>query len=191
MEELREQLLASDPIQLRRRATQVLGKILAQRLDPRYRRTAMDVLNYLDQQEQAVSSAGWEAYRAAAAQIAALDAVETSRKKRGHSPSARPAAKALQRERETEGSDESMSIQPTPEVPEDAERREAEIRQVVADRQRMRLGEAPLFQKSSDKDSQLDDPTPLREEAAAGVVQWERKPGHFGKGGWTRQSSVH
>jgi hypothetical protein len=52
MEQLQEQLIVSDPVEMRRRATVVLGKILAQRLDPRYRRTAMDVLNYLDQQRR-------------------------------------------------------------------------------------------------------------------------------------------
>jgi hypothetical protein len=189
MEQLREQLLAGDPEEMRRRAHAVLGKILAQQLDPRYRRTAMDVLNYLDAQEQAVKTAGWEAYHTAAAQIAALDAVQTSRKNRGRSPSGYNAPKAPPQELEVEhGSGEGangLTIQPA-EAAEDAEQRRAEIFQVVADRQKMRLGEAPLLHKSADTDSRQDALTPPIEEPATERFEWVRKPGHFGKGGWMR-----
>ena len=40
MEELRKQLRAGDPAELRRRANAVLGRILAEQLDPKYRRNA-------------------------------------------------------------------------------------------------------------------------------------------------------
>jgi hypothetical protein len=60
MEQLREELLASNPVEMRRRANAVLGQILAKRLDPRYRRTALDVLKRLDEQERAAASADRE-----------------------------------------------------------------------------------------------------------------------------------
>jgi hypothetical protein len=187
MQRLQEQLLAGDPVEMRRRAHAVLGRILSQQLDPRYRRTAMDVLNYLDAQEQAVKKAGWEAYHAAAAEIAALDAVETGKRNRGRSPSGRNARKALHREAEVEiGSDEAneLNIQ-LAETAEDAERRRAEIFQVVSDRQEMRLREVPVVPRIRETDSRQDDPSPTRKEVIREVVL-KRKPGHFGKGGWMR-----
>src|SRR5215831_6296806 len=36
MDQLREELIASDPAEMRRRANAVLGQILAKKLDPRY-----------------------------------------------------------------------------------------------------------------------------------------------------------
>jgi hypothetical protein len=61
MEQLREELLDSNPVEMRRRANAVLGQILAKRLDPRYRRTALDVLKRLDDdQERAAARADRE-----------------------------------------------------------------------------------------------------------------------------------
>ena len=93
MEQLREELLASDPVEMRRRANAVLGQILAKQLDPRYRRTAIDVLRLLDEQERAAARADRESYRTVVAQMAALDAMEGGRTRRARSTSARPRAK--------------------------------------------------------------------------------------------------
>ena len=76
MEELRIQLRAGDPVELRRRANAVLGRILAEQLDPKYRRTALDTLRYLDNQERGVEKAEREALRTAMAQLALLDAID-------------------------------------------------------------------------------------------------------------------
>jgi hypothetical protein len=183
--ELREQLLASDSVEMRRRAQAVLGRILAERLDPRYRRTAMDVLHYLDERDRAATIAGWEAYRAAAAQITALDAIEAGTKNRTRSPSARARAKAVARELKIvgvtdEGTNE-LDLPLTPEAAQDAERRRDEIDQVIADRRRMRHGEAFELRPAQGMDFLLGDapePAPVKEEG----FQWAQKPGRFGKG---------
>ena len=93
IEQLREELLASDPVEMRSRANFVLGEILAKRLDPRYRRTALDVLKRLDEQERAAMKADREAYRTVVAQMAAIDAIENGATKRVRSTSAKPPAK--------------------------------------------------------------------------------------------------
>jgi hypothetical protein len=194
MEQLREELLASDPAEMRRRANAVLGRILAERLDPRYRRTAMDVLRYLDEQECSASSAGWEEYRSAATQIAALDAIEAGRKNVERSASGRPPRKPVHRELGIAGADveraKELSIPLTPQAAQDAERRSAEILQVVSDRQGARFGEKPTFQMGREIDDQQYDSLPVVAPAvpAEGIgFRLERKPGHFGKGGWKRQ----
>jgi hypothetical protein len=152
----------------------------------------MDVLRYLDAQEQAVDSAGWE-YRLAAARLASLGAVQIGRKNRERSPSDRAAVNALRREPDVgRASDESVDelyIQPA-ETAVDAERCR-ELFEMVKDRQRARFGETPVVPNIRETESRQDDLTPSRGEAAAEVVQWERIPGHFGKGGWRRQSNPH
>jgi hypothetical protein len=73
---------------MRRRANFVLGEILAKRLDPRYRRTALDVLKRLDAEQERAERADQEAYRTALAQMAAIDALEGGATKRARSTSA-------------------------------------------------------------------------------------------------------
>ncbi len=192
IEQLREELLASDPVVMRRRANAVLGRILAEQLDPRYRRTAVDVLRYLDEQECAAASAGWETYRAAAAQIAALDAGEASRQSVRRSPSGRPHTTAVHRELEVAGSDgeggNELSIPLMPEAAPDAERRRAEILEVVADRQRMRFGPERKSEKIQGMDSPRGGAPQLAEDTRAkpSALRLERRPGYFGKGSWRR-----
>jgi hypothetical protein len=84
MEQLREQLLASDPVEMRRRANAVLGQILAKQLDPRYRRTAADVLKRLDEEERAKARADQEAFRTLTAQMAVLDTIENGGRARSN-----------------------------------------------------------------------------------------------------------
>jgi hypothetical protein len=88
---------AADPVEMRRRANAVLSEILAKRLDPRYRRTALDVLKRLDEQERAAASADREAYRTALAQMAAIDALEGGATKRARSTSAGSQEKEVDR----------------------------------------------------------------------------------------------
>jgi hypothetical protein len=66
----------------------------------------------------------------------------------------------------------------------DSERREAEIVQVVAERQQKRFRRTPVFPRIEEMDSQLDDPAPPPAQPGAEAVHLERKPGHFGKGVW-------
>jgi hypothetical protein len=190
--ELREELAASDPSEMRRRALNVLSKIMAKQLDPRYRRTALDVLHYLDAQELAVEGVRWEAYHAAAAQIAELDAAAANSKKRVGSTSTRSLPTTLPPELNV--IEEHSIQQGSPvvlESPEEAELRLAEIQQVVRDRQRMRFGQEPATQATQATDSQFDDLTQPAEEdrtAEEKQVRYMRKPGHFGRGGWTHKA---
>jgi hypothetical protein len=190
MEQLQEQLLVGDPEEMRRQATVTLGKILTQRLDPRYRRTAMDVLHYLDQQECAVSSAGWDAYRTAAAQIAALDAIETHQKNPRRSLLCRSIQRELKRSDVDRESASGPSIPVTLETAEDAERRETEIRKLVAERQRMHFGSEA---QSHAMRPRHDDPPQAAEEPQVTVtegVRLERRPGSFGRTIWLRQPNT-
>lgn len=178
IEQLREELLASDPVEMRSRANFVLGEILAKRLDPRYRRTALDVLKRLDDQERAAMKADREAYRAVVGQMAAIDAIENGATKRVRSTSAKPPAKE----------------QP----PVDLDQLINEIAQIAEERRRSRELESPL--KPVLDSCQADPPqapaeaTPVQEQLAvnqaaapsASGFEWVRKPGHFGKGGWVR-----
>ena len=85
MEELRKQLRAGDPAELRRRANAVLGRILAQELDTRYYRVAVGILRHLDAQERAIEKAGQASLRTALDQLKLLDALD-GRGCRGRSP---------------------------------------------------------------------------------------------------------
>jgi hypothetical protein len=142
MEQLREELLASNPVEMRRRANAVLGQILAKRLDPRYRRTALDVLKRLDDQESAAMKADREAYGTAVAQIAAFDATEGSARKRARSTSARPPEKER--------------------PPVDLNQLINEIAQIAEQRRRSRELEPPLMPVL---DSCFDDPPKAAREA--------------------------
>jgi hypothetical protein len=82
-----EELRATDPVEMRRRANFVLGEILAKRVDPRYRRTALDVLRRLDAEQERAERADRESYRTALAQLAAIDAREGGATKRARSTS--------------------------------------------------------------------------------------------------------
>jgi hypothetical protein len=177
MEQLREELLANDPVEMRRRANAVLGQILAKRLDPRYRRTALDVLKHLDEQERAAAAADRETYRMAVAQLAALDAVEGGPTKLACATSDRPT------EQERQRIDAIID----------------EIDRLVAEQlpgRDIETSPAPVL------DSSPDDPPQIAEEAIPGQaelpgsqsaappasgVRLVRKPGHFGKGRWMRQ----
>jgi hypothetical protein len=71
-----QQLQQLRPGEMRRRANAVLSDILAKRTDPRYRRSALDVLKRLDEEERAKAKADREWLRTAAVQMAAFDAIE-------------------------------------------------------------------------------------------------------------------
>jgi hypothetical protein len=142
MEELRNQLRAGDPVELRRRANAILGGILGQEVDPRYRRAALDTLRYLDQQEREQQKAERESLRMAMAEVALLDAIV------GRGTDGR--AKVRQRLEElrqvaeeasmSAGSAEQPGMKPEGGPDPEADRRRAEVDQVIADRQRTRMG---------------------------------------------------
>ena len=191
MEQLREELLASDPIEMRRRALAVLGNILAKRQDPRYRRTALDVLRYLDEQERAASRAEWQEYEALTARIAALDAAEFGTKRRATTSSPRRTAIAAPAKPASPGGVDEQPEPQRPPAPEDAqvaERRRAELVQVVADRQRMSQSEDARGLALPKQPSRVHDPqhaahdTPIADQGSHAV----RKPGCFGKPVWMR-----
>jgi hypothetical protein len=178
MEQLREELLASDPVEMRRRANAVLGQILAKQLDPRYRRTALDVLKRLDDQEHAAARADREAYRTAVAQMAALDTMQGSATKPERSASAKLPAKEQPRV--------------------DIDQIIADIDEIVARRQHSRELEPPavpaLESCPDEAQEAAAEGTSIQEELAVNQVVappasgflWVRKPGHFGRGGWVR-----
>jgi hypothetical protein len=185
-EELRQQLLASDPDEMRRRALTALSKIMTKRLDPRYRRTAVDVLKYLDERARATIRAEGEKYRVLLARLAALKATEAVIKNRADSPSAQQHVKAGPRE--AGGVNESKRPV-TPETAEDVARRRAEIEQVIEERRRMRKSENLKSPAPPVKNARSDDSPRAAEEDAAvekSGFQWVRKRGHFGKGAWLR-----
>jgi hypothetical protein len=192
MEELREELLASDPVKMRRRAVAVLGRILAKRQDPRYRRTALDVLKYLDERERVALRAEREEYRALLARLAALKAAEAAAKTWGPSLSARPHLKTGTPDAAiVDPAEERTKRPPTSENAEDAARRKAEIQQVIEERRRMRKAENLKFPAPLVMNARSDDPPRTAEEDAAVKVKEDgfrlvRKAGHFGKGVWMR-----
>jgi hypothetical protein len=185
MEELREELLASDPDEMRRRALTVLSKIMAKQLDPRYRRTAIDTLRFLDERERVAIRAEREEYRTLLARLAALRAAEAVEKSRAQSLSARQHPKTGPRDAAiVEPAEERGTKRPkTPENAEDAARRRAEIESVIAERRRLRQAEnlkSPLPVVMNSR----SDPPQVEEEEAGGKktgFQWVRKRGCFGK----------
>jgi hypothetical protein len=142
IDELRDQLRAGDPVELRRRANAVLGGILAQEVDPRYRRAALDTLRYLDVQERAQQKAERESLQIAMAELALLDAIEG--RGAGGRAKVRQRLEELRQEAEkgltTAGSGDQSGSKPEATDP-DTERRRAEIDQVIAERRRMRFGD--------------------------------------------------
>jgi hypothetical protein len=191
VEQLREQALATDPVEMRRRANTALARILSGRLDPRYRRTAMDVLRYLDQQEREAENVGWEVYRAAAAQI--VDALGAGKRSGGRSPSIRPIPKQNFSEESSAGVPSEraneLAVPLSSETAKDEDRRRSEIFQVVADRQRMRFGQPPVLEQIPQTALQQEELIQPVEEGTA--EQFQRRPGHFGKGGWMRFPNAH
>jgi hypothetical protein len=172
-----QQLRQLRPDNMRLRANAVLNDILAKRLDPRYRRTAIDVLKQLDEQERAASKADREAYLALLAQKEALDAMESGERRRGST-----AAKPKASEQKKVDVDEIID----------------EIDRLVAER---RTGRAVEGQALSAPVSPPDDPQPAAKEEwpaaeekpvvnpvppATSGFRLVRKPGHFGGGGWMR-----
>jgi hypothetical protein len=175
-----EQLRAADPVEMRRRANAVLSEILAKRLDPRYRRTALDVLRRLDDREREAMMADQETYRMAVAQMAALDAIEDGRTNRARSASGRTQTKAQ------------------PQV--DIDQIINEIDQLVAAQRHSRDSEPlpiPVLElRPNDPPQAASEVTPIKEEPVsqaaapqASGFKLVRKPGHFGKGGWMRVPS--
>jgi len=81
MEQLREEILASDPVELRRKATGTLARILSGKTDPGLRLAAISTLRYLDAQERAAARNDREALRTISDQLAALDALEDTAKR--------------------------------------------------------------------------------------------------------------
>jgi len=187
---LREEIAASDPEEMRRRALAVLSKIMVKQLDPRYRRTATDVLRYLDGQNRTTKATKWAEYRAAAAQIAALNVIGGGLEKQVRSKPDRSPTHSVPQE--LNAMEERQIGQNNPlveESPEDAKRQLAELKTFVKDRQRARFGE-PETQKVREVNSQFEDLTQATEEdrtAEESQVQLTRRPGYFGKGGWARQ----
>jgi hypothetical protein len=139
MQEIRNQLRASDPIELRRRANAVLAAILAEQQDPRYRRTALDVLRYLDGLELAAEKSERESLRTA---LALLDGIE-GRGGRRHSRARRRASEITPERAEPDAGWEHPAVQShrIAETDADGERRRAEIDEVIAARRRMRLAQ--------------------------------------------------
>jgi hypothetical protein len=186
MEELREELRAGDPVELRRRANAVLGRILEQRLDPRYRRTALDVLRYLDAQEREVERSERESLRTA---IAALDAIDGT-KGRGRSSATRLHTNALFRESKVEVSGEERTNEyGRPSTPSTSPR--VEIDQVVEERCPRAYDTVPPAPPGADP--QLDEASEAAEGEAAPTepkLRWVRKPGHFGRGGWIQRAQT-
>jgi hypothetical protein len=175
--ELRTELEASDPVEMRRRANAVLGRILGKQQDPKYRLTAITTLRYLDGLER---SAAQETYRAVVAQMKALDAMEGSTTNREHSTSGRSPSKQH------------------PQV--DIDQIIADIDQLVAAQRHSRGSEPlpiPVLElRPNDPPKAMSEVTPIKEEpvSQAAVPQASgfklvRKPGHFGKGGWMRVPS--
>jgi hypothetical protein len=138
MDELRDQLRAGDPVELRRRANAVLGRILGGQLDPKFRRVAMDTLIYLDRQELAAEKSERESLRTA---LALLDGIE-DRGGRRHSRARRRASEMSQERAEPDAGWQHSAVQShrIAETDADSERRRAEIDEVIAERRRMRLG---------------------------------------------------
>jgi hypothetical protein len=193
IEQLQQQLLASDPEEMRRRALIVLSKIMAKQLDPRYRRTALDVLKYLDERGRVTIRAEGEKYRALLARLAALKAAEGVRRSRAQSSSARSQGKAEVSEPRTlsvadEPADELNHVV-TPANAEDAVRRRAKIEQAIAERRRLRQVEnfrpralPPTAPRPAEPPQAAEEDAGVKEDG----FQWARKPGRFGKGGWMR-----
>lgn len=188
--ELREEIVASDPAELRRRALGVLSRILAKQLDPRYRRTALDVLRYLDEHKTAGDIAGWEQYGVAVPQIAALNDIATCRQKHANTVSDSPRTEPTFPEMDVPEEPEIEQKDPlVVESPEDAERKLAEILQVVKDRQRMRFGQEPETPATQETEGPLNSPPQPSERDASedNGFEYTGRPGFFGKGGWKRQ----
>jgi hypothetical protein len=175
-----EQLRAADPVEMRRRANAVLSEILAKRLDPRYRRTALDVLKRLDDQEREAMKADQETYRMTVAQMTALDAIEDGRTNRARSASGGPKTKAQSQV--------------------DIDQIINEIDQLVAAQRHRRDPEpspTPVLElRPEDPPQVASDVTPVKEEPVSQATAPQatdfklvRKPGHFGKGGWMRVPS--
>ena len=194
MEQLREELLASDPVELRRLALATFADIMSKRLDPRYRRTALDVLHYLDAQERATAAAEFGRYEALTARFAALHDAELALEHRAAaaSPQAAIAAPVKRGQARVDGQQGEPQRPVTPEDPQVAERRRAELQQVVAERQRMsRIEDAngPALPKQP---SRVNDPQhaahnpPIKDRESRAV----RKPGRFGKPTWMRAPGV-
>lgn len=192
IEQPREELLASDPVEMRRLALATLADIMAKRLDPRYRRTALDVLHYLDEQERAAAAAEWRQYQAFTDRLTALDAAELALERCAatSSPRRRPKAAPLEPASQA-GVDGRQGEQQRPLHPEDAqvaERRRAELEQLVAERQRVSQSEDRGHLVPPVKDAQRDDPPQATEEGTEvnrGSLR-VRVPGHFGKAAWKR-----
>jgi hypothetical protein len=176
--ELRTELEASDPEEMRRRANAALSSILAKRLDTRYRRTALDILKRLDDQDRAKMNADSEAYRTVVAQMAALDAMENGRTNRARSTSSR-----LQAKEQTPAADIDQII--------------GYIEQLVAEQRHGRDPEPlpmPVLEARPDDPPKAtsavnlvkEQPVDQRLEPPTNAFQWVRKPGHFGRGGWVR-----
>jgi hypothetical protein len=182
MEQLREERLSNDPVEMRRRANAVLGRILAEKLDPRYRRTAMDVLRYLDAQDRTAKMADREAYKTAIAELTAIDVIEG-----GGRRSARPLSAGLRR---SAVSIESSAVVMT------AGQREAAVDQVIAaidemiaERRRGGDSELPSVAEVDPEPGEFRTEQPA-EEAATKVneLRLERLPGAFGRPIWRRPS---
>jgi hypothetical protein len=203
MEEIRSELEASDPAELRRRATGTLARILAGQSDPGLRLAAITTLRYLDAREQAEARNDREALRTIHDQMAVLDAWEAPGSKRPRSSAAKPQA-------------EQRS-------PADVGRLVDEIAALVAEQRAGRAIEpppAPVRELSSDDPEQAaEDAIPVQsnprgdqtppevlgsppDEPQQAGPEWTaeakpvppapsgfrlvRKPGHFGRGGWVR-----
>ena len=178
VQERMEELRANDPGEMRRRANAVLGQILDRKLDPRYRRTALDVLKRLDEHERAAARADREALRTITAQMAALDALENGARRNTRSIAAKPPAK----ERPPVSLEEIID----------------EIDQLVREQPAVRDLEPmvlPLLEAPPVPPQARDETVPgeangaVAQETAApqSAGQLVRKPGTFGRASWVRQ----
>jgi hypothetical protein len=190
MEQLREELLAADTVALRRLASLTLAKIMAKRLDPRYRRVAIDTLRYLDEKERQAARVELETYRALTDRLSALDDAELALERRTAASSPRRAA--LPAQASQAGVDGQQGERKRPSAPEDPRvtaRRRQEIEEVVEQRRRARqIEDKPLIpavtyiQRDELPKATQEDPAVTEDSG----FRRERVPGRFGKGAWKR-----
>jgi hypothetical protein len=178
IEQLRAALHAADPAEMRLRANAVLSEILAKRLDPRYRRTAIDVLKRLDDQERATAKAEWETYRKLTKRTEALDAMDGDTTRRDRSASAQASAEEkpqIDLDRIVDEIDQMIA----------AQRQNREV-DVVAMQLRAASPDDPPQAPNDGMPCEKETPVAQTVVRPADGFKLVRKPGYFGKGSWVR-----
>ena len=190
MKQLREELLASDPVRLRQLALGTLAKILSNRLDARFRRGAIVL------KEREAARVELETYRALTDRLTALDAAELALERRAASCSARRNAITEPQEAAIPlGVDERPGDRQRPSAPEDTEgaaRQLAKIREVVMERRRASQSEDARGRALPKQPSRVHDPQHVAHNGPSADHESHavRKPGCFGKPVWMRAPGV-